>query len=186
MTSDTVFSVLVVDDEPKNIQLLGNLLKENGYDVEFALDGEKALEWLDSKQFDLILLDIMMPGIDGYEVCRQIKADISKQHIPIIFITAKVSTDDIVKGFEVGCSDYVTKPFKAPELLARVKKEVELKTLRGLLPICAHCKNIRDNKGIWNKMEAYIQKHSMALFSHSMCPECMEKLYGKEEWFGKM
>lgn len=182
-SENSSFSVLIVDDEPKNIQLLGNLLKENNYDVEFALNGEKALEWLNSKLFDLILLDIMMPGEDGYSVCKKIKSDISKQHIPIIFITAKTETEDIVRGFEAGGSDYVTKPFKAPELLARVKKEVELKTLRGLIPICANCKDIRDDKGSWNKIEAYIEKHSAALFSHSLCPECMDKLYGEEDWY---
>lgn len=179
------FSVLIVDDEPKNIQLLGNLLKENGYEVEFALNGEKALEWIGSKPFDLVLLDIMMPEMDGYEVCKKIKADISKQHIPIIFITAKTEIEDIVKGFETGGSDYITKPFKVPELLARVKKEVELKILRGLIPICANCKDIRDDKGAWNQIEAYIQNHSVALFSHGMCPKCMDKLYGDQDWYKK-
>lgn len=188
MTLDTehpMFSILIVDDEPKNIQLLGNLLKENKYEVEFALDGEHALEWVNSRPFDLVLLDIMMPGQNGYEVCRKIKSDIGTQHIPIIFITAKTHVDDIVKGFEAGASDYVTKPFKSPELLARVKKEVELKTLRGLIPICANCKDIRDDKGVWNQIESYIQSHSAALFSHGMCPKCMDDLYGHEDWYQK-
>ncbi len=176
------FSILIVDDEPVNIQLLGNLLRKNNYEVEFALNGEKALEWINNKPFDLVLLDIMMPGMDGYEVCREIKKCIGTQHIPVIFITARTETRDVVKGFEAGGSDYVTKPFRAPELLARVKKEVELKILRGLIPICANCKNIRDDKGAWNKIEAYIQKHSAALFSHSICPECIKKLYGDEDW----
>ncbi|MCP3872959.1 MAG: response regulator, partial [Desulfobacteraceae bacterium] len=156
----TPFFVLIVDDEPKNLQLLGNILKENSYKVEFALDGEKALDWVKNKSFDLVLLDIMMPGMDGYEVCRRIKANKITQHIPIIFITAKIQTEDIVKGFDAGGSDYITKPFKAPELLARVKKEVELKTLRGLIPICSRCKDIRDDKGSWKRIEAYIEKNS--------------------------
>ncbi len=171
------FSILIVDDEPQNIQLLGSILEENGYDIEFAMDGYEAIEWFHKKMFDLILLDVMMPDIDGYEVCRKIKADLTLKHIPVIFVTAKVETDDIVKGFEVGGSDYITKPFKTPELLARIKKEVELKTLRGLIPICANCKAIRDDKGIWNRIEAYIQEHSEAMFSHSICPECVKKLY---------
>ena len=184
-TANPSFSILIVDDEPSNIQALGNLLKENKYEVDFALDGEKAFEQISSKPFDLILLDIIMPGKDGYAVCRQIKSDISTQHIPIIFITAKTEIDDIVKGFEAGGSDYITKPFKAPELLARVKKEVELKILRGLIPICANCKDIRDDKGTWNKIEAYIQAHSAALFSHGMCPKCMDTLYGDEDWYNQ-
>ncbi len=186
MAQDVVkksFSILIVDDEPKNIQLLGNLLRENGYHVEFALNGDEALEWTGSRLFDLILLDIMMPGMDGYEVCRKIKADVNTQHIPIIFITAKNETADIVRGFDEGGSDYVTKPFKPQELLARIKMQVEMKTLRGLIPICGKCKNIRDDKGIWNKIEAYIQQHCTAFFSHSMCPKCMDELYGGEDWF---
>lgn len=182
----TSFSILIVDDEPKNIQLLGNLLKENGYDVEFALSGINALEWINSKPFDLILLDIMMPEMDGYTVCRKIKADRKKKHIPIIFITAKTETEDIVKGFEAGCVDYINKPFKVPELLARVKTQVEMKILRGLIPICAHCKAVRDDKGTWNDIEAYIQDHSAALFSHGMCPACMQELYGDEDWYEEM
>ena len=184
--SNGSFSILIVDDEPKNIQLLGNLLKNNDYNVEFALNGEKALEWIRSEPFDLVLLDIMMPNMDGYEVCLAIKSDPAIQHIPVIFLTAKTETDDIVRGFDVGGSDYVTKPFRAPELLARVKKEVELKTLRGLIPICSHCNKIRDEKKVWNKMEDYIQKHSAALFSHTICDQCMEELYKDEEWYQKL
>ncbi len=179
------FLILIVDDEPKNIQLLGSLLKENKYDVEFALNGEKALEWTTSKLFDLILLDIMMPEMDGYAVCEKLKSNQHTKHIPIIFLTAKTETEDIVKGFEVGGSDYITKPFKPPELLARLKMHVEMKILRGLLPICANCKKIRDDKGAWNELEAYIQEHSAALFSHSMCSNCLDKLYGDQAWYKK-
>ncbi len=180
----TPFCILIVDDALKNLQLLGNILKENNYEVEFALDGEKALDWIKTKPFDLILLDIMMPGMDGYELCSRIKADMTTQHIPIIFITAKTQTEDIVKGFDIGASDYITKPFMAPELLARVKKEVELKVLRGLIPICSNCKDIRDDMGSWQRIEAYVEKKSSALFSHSICPKCTKKLYGDEDWYG--
>lgn len=186
MTADSIahnFSILIVDDEPKNIQLLGSLLKEKKYEVEFATSGEETIEWIYSKPFDLVLLDIMMPGLDGYDVCAKIKSDITKKHIPIIFLTAKTESEDIVKGFEAGGSDYITKPFKTPELLARVKMHAEMKMLRGLIPICANCKDIRDDKGSWNQIEDYIQKHSSALFSHGMCPKCMDKLYGDEDWY---
>lgn len=177
------FSILIVDDEPKNIQLLGSLLREKGYLVEFALDGARALSWLDAKPFDLVLLDIMMPGMDGYEVCRRIKENLGTRHIPVIFLTAKTEIEDIVKGFEVGGTDYVTKPFKSPELLARVKVRVEMKLLRGLIPICAKCKSVRDDKGSWERIEAYIQSRSQALFTHSLCPHCAEAMYGKEPWY---
>ncbi len=181
--SDAPFTILIVDDEPKNIQLLGSLLREKGYLVEFALDGTKALSWLDAKPFDLVLLDIMMPGMDGYEVCRRIKENLGTRHIPVIFLTAKTETDDIVKGFAVGGADYVTKPFKSPELLARVKVRVEMKLLRGLIPICAKCKSVRDDKGSWERIEAYIQSRSQALFTHSLCPHCAEAMYGNEPWY---
>ncbi len=179
------FSVLIVDDEPKNIQLLGNLLKEENYEVEFATSGKEAIEWVNSRQFDLILLDIMMPEMDGYEVCKIIKSNTYKRHIPIIFITAKTEADDIVKAFEMGGADYITKPFKAAELLIRVKMQMEMKVLRGLIPICAKCKDIRNDKGMWNKMEEYIENHSSALFSHSLCPKCTEKFYGNQDWYKK-
>lgn len=179
----TPFTILIVDDEPKNIQLLGSLLREKGYLVEFALDGAKALKWLDAKPFDLVLLDIMMPGMDGYEVCRRIKENFETRHIPVIFLTAKTETEDIVKGFETGGSDYITKPFKSPELLARVKVRVEMKMLRGLIPICARCKSIRNDNQSWERIEAYIQSHSQALFTHSLCPGCAEAMYGGEPWY---
>ncbi|MCP4368172.1 MAG: response regulator [Deltaproteobacteria bacterium] len=174
--------VLLVDDNPTNLQVLFQTLEGRGYNLLVAKNGETALAITGKAHPNLILLDIMMPGMDGYEVCRKIKKDCGMQHIPVIFITAKTEAEDVVKGFDAGGSDYVAKPFRAPELLARVKKEVELKILRGLIPICSNCKDIRDDEGVWNKIEAYIQKHSAALFSHSICPKCIKKLYGDEDW----
>lgn len=179
------FSILIVDDEPRNIQLLGSLLRENGYDVEFAMDGPSALSWLKTKPFDLVLLDIMMPGMSGYDVCEKIKSDYLLKHITVIFLTAKTEMDDIVRGFDIGGSDYITKPFRTPELLARVRIHAEVKTLRGLIPICTRCKDVRNDEGSWEQIEAYIQSHSPALFSHSLCPRCAGELYGKETWYHK-
>lgn len=181
----TPFSILIVDDEPKNIQLLANILSNYGYEIEFAMNGEEALNWVASRNFDLILLDVMMPGMDGFEVCRKIKGTAATAHMTVIFLTAKTDSEDIVQGFESGGSDYITKPFKTPELLARIKLHVEMKILRGFIPICASCKNIRDTDGGWNQLETYIQEHSLALFSHGLCPDCTEQLYGDQEWFKK-
>lgn len=119
-------SILIVDDESKNIQLLGNLLSEQSYEVEAAMSGEEALDWVNERRFDLILLDIMMPGIDGYEVCRKIKKNPDTKSIPIIFLTAKIETDEIIRGFEVGAVDYVTKPFRTAELLSRVRTHLTI------------------------------------------------------------
>lgn len=120
-------SILVVDDNPKNLQVLGKFLKDEGLTVEFAIDGENALEWINQMDFDLILLDIMMPGLSGYDVCEIIKKNEKKKDIPIIFLTAQTDTESIVKGFEVGAVDYITKPFNRKELLARVSTQLKVK-----------------------------------------------------------
>jgi CheY-like chemotaxis protein len=123
-------SVLVVDDNVKNRQVLGGFLQNEGLMVEFALDGMSALSWLEKKKFDLILLDVMMPGMDGFEVCSQIKKNPVNNEIPIIFITANTDSGSIIKGFETGAVDYITKPFIKSELLIRVKTQIEIKKSR--------------------------------------------------------
>ncbi len=123
-------NILIVDDMPQNIQVVANMLQAEGYQMAFARDGQTALRHTESQTFDLILLDIMMPGMDGYEVCAHLQAEPATQAIPIIFLTAKTETDAIVRGFKTGAVDYVTKPFKAAELLARVKIHLALKRAR--------------------------------------------------------
>ena len=112
--------ILIVDDIPKNIQILGSILKEYDFDLEFATNGKEAVDWIQSKKFDLVLLDIMMPEMDGFEVCRIIKEDPGLMNTAVIFITAKNDTDSILKGFDYGAVDYITKPFNKKELLARI------------------------------------------------------------------
>lgn len=119
--------LLLVDDERRNLDVLIGVLEPEGYDVVVALEGATALDLAHQVSPDLILLDVMMPGLDGYEVCKRLKSDAATQRVPVIFLTAKVETEDIVKGFELGAADYVFKPFKAPELLARVATHLELK-----------------------------------------------------------
>jgi len=118
--------ILVIEDEPVNIQTLSTLLKERGYNINIATNGRQGLEVLGRIRPDLILLDIMMPEIDGFETCRRIKASTAWREIPIIFLTAKTDTADIVRGFELGAVDYVAKPFNAHELLARVNTHLTL------------------------------------------------------------
>jgi len=120
-------SILIVDDNVRNLQVLAGFLRTEGLMVEFAIDGISALAWLDKKEFDLILLDIMMPGMDGYEVCSLIKKKPSCSDIPIIFITAKADSESIVKGFKSGAVDYITKPFIQSELIIRVKTQLNIK-----------------------------------------------------------
>jgi phosphoserine phosphatase RsbU/P len=124
--------ILIVDDTPENIQVLMETLKDQ-YTIVAAINGEKALKMaLAEPRPDLILLDIMMPGMDGYEVCRRLKADEQTQHIPIIFVTAKTEEEDETLGFELGAMDYISKPFSIPVVKARVKAHLELKILRDL------------------------------------------------------
>ncbi len=175
--------VLVVDDNSENRKLLGNLLQANNYDVGSASDGERALEFIKNKHPDLILLDIIMPDMDGYEVCKKLKSNLETQYIPIIFLTAKTGTEDLVKGFEVGGVDYVSKPFNEIELLARVKTHIELKTLRSLINICSSCKSIRNEDGEWKSFETYIIENSKSSLSHCLCKECAIELYDGEDWF---
>lgn len=177
--------ILAVDDNPKNLQFLGKLLSSNGFEVAMAQSGQQALNFMLKNDPDLILLDIMMPEMDGFRVCEKIKANFSTRHIPVIFLTAKTETDDVVKGFAVGGVDYVTKPFRSEELLARVKTHVEIKILRGLLPICSRCKKIRDDQGFWKQVETYFETHSEVTFTHSICPGCMDVLYGDSDWYRK-
>ncbi|MFC1650883.1 response regulator [Candidatus Latescibacterota bacterium] len=124
---DNKATILVVDDTTENIDVLNGILS-GMYKIKVALNGEKALKIATSKEPpDLILLDIMMPGIDGYEVCRRLKKNGSTKNIPVIFVTAKGEVDDETKGFELGAVDYITKPVSPPIVLARVKTQLELK-----------------------------------------------------------
>jgi putative two-component system response regulator len=119
-------SVLIVDDTAENLTLMNGLLKDL-YRTKIANNGERALKIAAETPPDLVLLDIMMPGMDGYEVCRRLKADAKLKHIPVIFLTAKVEIEDEQKGFDVGAVDYITKPISPPIVLARVATQLTLK-----------------------------------------------------------
>ncbi len=127
--------ILIVDDLTQNIQVAMNILREDSYTFSFATQGSEALKIIerDAKQLDLILLDIMMPGIDGFSVCKTVKENPLTASIPIIFLTAKTDIDAISKGFLLGAVDYITKPFHAEELIARVRTHTELYTAKKLL-----------------------------------------------------
>ncbi len=122
--------ILIVDDVPRNIQLLGTLLSKFDCELAVAMNGEQALKTVSRVKPDLILLDIMMPEMDGHEVCRRLKQQEETWNIPVIFLSAKSETEDIIKGFELGAVDYITKPFIGSELLARVKTHLSLKQVK--------------------------------------------------------
>ncbi|HPR17471.1 MAG TPA: response regulator [Candidatus Cloacimonadota bacterium] len=192
--------ILIVDDEPINVMIADKILQKQGYLIVTAANGSEALEKVDGDTIDLILLDIMMPDMNGFEVCSRLQANDKTRNIPVIFLTAVTDKESIVKGFEAGGEDYLTKPFNIPELLARVKTHIalklardeqqrlieklqkalsEIKTLSGLLPICSHCKKIRNDSGYWESVENYVAQHSDAQFSHGICPDCMRQYYPK-------
>ena len=126
--------VLIVDDNPENLQVLAGHLNEAGYAVLAANNGPRAVALVRNRKPDLILLDIQMPGMDGFAVCQEIKKDTDMADIPVIFITAaRTGTNDVLEGFQVGAVDYVTKPFNSLELLARVRTHIELKLARDLI-----------------------------------------------------
>jgi len=122
--------ILIVDDTPDNLALLSDALDEAGYMVLVALDGTSALNRIQRRRPDLILLDAMMPGLDGFETCRQIKQQPDTANIPVLFMTALTDSEHVVKGFEAGAIDYVTKPIQCAEVLARVASH--LRTARIL------------------------------------------------------
>jgi len=188
--------ILVVDDNTANIDVMLAFLEADGYDLSIATNGETAIKIARHSRPDLILLDVMMPGMDGFATCRELKADEQTRDIPVIFVTAKKEVDDIVIGFQSGGVDYISKPFRQEEVLSRVRTHLRLRrlviaqerlitklntalaevdTLRGMLPICSYCKKIKDEKGAWKKLETYIRTHTQASFSHGICPECLEK-----------
>jgi len=126
MSEDNRSLILIVDDNTYNIQVLGNILRENDYRTAVAQDGFEALNFLEKKMPDLVLLDIMMPQMDGYEVCERIKKDPDKTELPIIFISVHTDTAEKVKAFRAGAVDYITKPFQQEEILARIRVQLQL------------------------------------------------------------
>lgn len=118
--------ILIVDDNTRNIQVVGNILIQDDIDIAYATNGQRALELAAAKPFDLVLLDIMMPGMDGYAVCQQLRSDPRNTETPVIFLTARNDPSSILLGFSAGANDYVTKPFNSAELRARVQTHLEL------------------------------------------------------------
>jgi DNA-binding response OmpR family regulator len=190
--------ILLAEDDVVSRRALELTLQRWGYEVTAVGDGTAAWRVLQQEPAPpLALIDWMMPGLDGVEVCSKARARTGAAATYLILISAKSSTDDVVAGLESGADDYITKPIDLPELQARLRvgtRLVELqqsladrvcelddalhrvKQLQGLLPICSYCKKIRDDHNYWQQVESYISAHTDARFSHSICPECYEKV----------
>ena len=152
MTQETI---LIVDDIAQNLQILGQVLSQEGYRVAVATNGLQALEVAQKVSPDLILLDIMMPEMDGFEACRRLKEIPEMSHVPVIFLTARNSSEDVVLGFEAGAVDFISKPFINVELLARVRTQIHLNNLVKELE--------EKNKELENKA---IHDHLTELYNH--------------------
>jgi response regulator RpfG family c-di-GMP phosphodiesterase len=203
--------ILIVDDQVTNLQLLAQILEMAGYEVQTATTGARALQAAQVSPPDIILLDVMMPGLSGFEVGERLQEMPETGDVPIIFLSALSSVEDKVKGFNAGGVDYITKPFRGQEVVLRVathltlrrlQKELQavnhqleqrnaelehrnmelqealntIKTLSGLIPICAWCgRKIENEDGEWVALERYIEAHSEASFTHGMCPDCLKQ-----------
>jgi DNA-binding response OmpR family regulator len=193
--------ILIAEDDLTSRTLLASVLKKRGHEVVKTVNGAEALEALQQPDApSLAILDWMMPEMDGPEVVRRVRSIQTDRPPYIIMLTTKVDKADIIAALGIGANDYMSKPFDVGELLARVevgRRMVEMqdallvkieelrqaldqvKTLSGFLPICMHCKNIRDDKGYWERVEIYVSSHTGTQFSHGICPECMKKHYSK-------
>jgi CheY-like chemotaxis protein len=191
--------ILIADDDLTTRTSLEAVLKKCGHEVVVACDGTEAWEALQQPDAPRVaVLDWMMPGLEGREICRRVRARATDQPAYLILLTVRGAKKDVCAGLSAGADDYISKPFDPVELGARVEvgrrmiglqdrlavqiRELRealdhIKTLHGILPICAYCKKIRDAKDNWSQIEAYVSAHTEAVFSHCICPECMAKHY---------
>lgn len=195
--------ILIVDDDPISLRMLSATLQRLDYRVEVANDGAEAWRYFEEpgKAPRLMVLDWMMPVMDGPELCRRVRSRVDQPYTYIVFVTTKGRRQDVLDGFDAGCDDYLIKPYYPHELRSRVdvgRRILDLqqalhtkvdqlehalshvKQLEGLLPICMHCKQIRDDSEAWHQIEAYIERQTDASFTHTICSSCMEQHYPEE------
>jgi PleD family two-component response regulator len=196
--------ILIVDDEPINIKVLDGALKSE-YNVIKAFNGCDAIALVKEHHPDLIILDVMMPSLDGFEVCRIIKSDEAFVDTPVIFLTGMDTPEGEIQGLGLGGIDYLVKPVTVDLLRLRVRNHIELKMrndlvkeqrdllvrqkeeleeafarikrLEGIIPICMYCKSIRNDDTTWQQLEEYFSEHTDALLSHGICPTCLVQHY---------
>jgi len=188
---------LVADDDRVAAAAVSRSMSAWGFEVSVVHDGLAAWEHLNTETPpSLAIVDWEMPGLEGPELCRRIRTDPARAHLYIVLLTARSSSIDVIAGLEAGADDYLVKPVILNELRARVQvgvRVVSLQTrlaekvtelqatldnvrrLRGLLPICAYCKRIRDDRNYWQRVEVYVSEHTDATFTHGICPSCFEE-----------
>ncbi|MFA6243388.1 MAG: response regulator transcription factor [Candidatus Hydrogenedentales bacterium] len=191
--------ILIAEDDVTSRSILTALLEKCGHEVVETVNGMDAWNILRQPGAPkMAILDWMMPQLDGVEVCRRVRALESDQPPYIIVLTAKNDKASIIAGLDAGADDFLAKPYDPGELQARIKvgqriidlqsrlagRMAELqnalddvRTLRGIIPICPSCKKVRNDEGYWKQVEAYVRDHTEAEFSHVICPPCMKELY---------
>jgi two-component system response regulator VanR len=248
-TVNAQIHILVVEDSKTQAQRLRYLLESEGFRVTVAHDGQSALDFAHSTSPSLVISDIIMPDMDGFELCAAIRTEPQICHLPVVLLTTLSSPGDLLHALECGADHFITKPYEDQYLLDRMQgivaaldqrveqaapctsivfqdheyrirldmqrvlnllistydstvvnnrklKETqeqlavkvqeletaldEVQTLRGIIPICMHCKKIRDDRSYWHQLERFLTQHSQAQFSHGICPECAKDLYGME------
>jgi DNA-binding response OmpR family regulator len=186
----------MAEDDPVSRRLLEVTLTGWGYEVQVTCDGRTACQALEVDDPPrLALLDWMLPEMDGLEICRRVRSTQAGKAIYLIILTTRARKEDVIAGLDGGADDFITKPFDRGELRARLRagcrivelqlslaeRMVELeesvariKQLSGLLPMCAWCKKVRDDRNYWQEVECFVTSHSDARFTHGICPACME------------
>ncbi|MFH1929081.1 MAG: response regulator [Chloroflexota bacterium] len=202
MSKSESIRILYMEDDPATARLFQRKLEREGYVVDLACDGEEGLTMYEAASYDVLAVDQSMPNLDGLAVIRALASQ--KPFPPLIVVTASGDARAAVEAMKLGASDYIIKDVDGAylDLLPAVIEQVlhqhnlteererlivelqkalaAVKVLAGLIPICASCKKIRTDEGYWEAIEVYIRDHSEADFTHSICPECVEKLYGDE------
>lgn len=236
-------TILIVEDSATQARKLQYILEEENFTVFWAENGKKAFEFLETQEPIIIISDVLMPEMNGFQLCSAVKKDERYKNIPVILLTTLSDPQDIIKGLESGADNFITKPYEKEYLLSRIdyilsnlklrqnskkrtsemgleiffagkkyfissekmqivdllfstyeaviQKNIELerlnkelltandniRVLKGLIPICANCKKVRNDDGFWEQVEVYVRDHSEADFSHSICPNCVKELY---------
>jgi DNA-binding response OmpR family regulator len=192
-------AILIVDDDEPTRTALARVLRRAGFQVTTAANGEEGFALARELQPWLVLTDMVMPVLDGMGLCRRIKAEPSLAGTLVVVCSARrTSSDEQAEGLDAGADGYLGQPISSRELVARVEAMLRIrraeeerdrlivelrealatvKVLRGLIPICSHCKRILDDQGYWNRLEQYLHEHTEAEFTHALCPACLEKHY---------
>jgi sigma-B regulation protein RsbU (phosphoserine phosphatase) len=193
--------VLIAEDDPISLRLTSKILNSWGYRVIESTDGESAWEKLETDPAPIVILDWRMPGLDGLSLCRRLRESERHQSTYILLLTGMEGKANLIQGLGAGADDYLEKPVDPAQLKARLNVGVRImglqqslhqrlseleeallnvKELRGLLPICSYCKNIRNDENYWEKLESYLSEHTHVQLSHGICPSCYNGVVQKE------